>query len=305
MQIFRRFVFGIGLVLLLGSAASAADPRDPKTLASTASAIQRWLATAGLDKSLAVEKVRWTSRPEDPQRRWLKLELRHLGTSADVEKESALLLSRWQHFGSNSRQSLPETLFYKLVQLSGVDRGDAVVEVFVLDRGILIFHDPGTRALLIRNATDRMIRLPLLLEGLMTGRAGGQPSAVIVSGTQAAKRVSDFLTEYFTEQNRIMRLPAPTFRPKPLQEDYVGLEVEGLKSQVHTNQHYWERLQIDVELKPVPKGHQTIWHLDGRSASGNGKRPPGSYEDDMPDDELQKFAEKLARALQDSLSRQR
>lgn len=51
-------------LILVATVTGTADPHDSATVAATKARFERWLASAKLSETFAVEKVRWGSRPD-------------------------------------------------------------------------------------------------------------------------------------------------------------------------------------------------------------------------------------------------
>ena len=286
-----------GLLLVGILAFPARAESDPQPLPAAQAALEQWLIATGLSDQLSMVRLRRTSRRENPDQRWLGLELRYVARAPQDKTLAADLAERWQEFARKHNRGLPETLFYRLLDVTGFDRADAFVNVFVGDTSFAIFYDRSQRGLVVKNGLDRGVRLPVALEGLL-----GSTPGVNLPTQAGAARIQAFLQGFFRDANRAAGIPAPVFDLAPLESDYAGLSVEGLKGCVESDRRLWERLQVHVELRTTKDGHRAICYLTGKHAGGIGSQRPGAYPEEISDAALERFARRLMATLQAALS---
>jgi hypothetical protein len=122
-------------------------------------------------------------------------------------------------------------------------------------------------------------------------------------------KVQQYLEDFFTRKNREANRPAPQFSLKPLESDYVGLDVQGVRQAVIGSRDYWEYLQISIELRGSPSFQRIVCYLDGGYAAGLGTRVPdmNTYTDFAKgyQADLERFADQLLRGLQEYLASSR
>lgn len=294
------------------SVASSADPHDTAQLVTVRAEIERWLTDNGLSDTLKVEKIRWGARPDDASSQWLKLELRCITNETDPDQENRRIEERFKQFSGTAGLTLAEKLFYKFVHLSGVPRSNAVVHIAVLETNYSIFIDKQHGQLVIQQGVDRNIRQSVALGDFRQPHPTRKSETTLTATANpgdTAKRIQNFLREYFITQNLKSRLPPPQFVLRPLETDYAGLEVQGIKKQVLGQNSYWERLQISIEIKNGAQGRRAVCYLDGQYASGLGTRLPAAdaYTDMEPGFrvQLESFTATLLRTLQENLAMER
>jgi hypothetical protein len=289
----------------------AADPQTREGRATIASQLTQWLQADGLAQQIELQKLRWGSRIDNPLARWLKLELRFRAQSTDQAQEDRRfeqLLSQYQGVAGSD---LPQTLFYKLAHAAGLPRGDLYVAIAILGRSLEVFLDRSSGQLLVRTADDRVIRrsVPLVLTSL-AGKAGA--NSVVLGGQnpslELARQVQYVLSQYFERMNRLAGLPAPRLSLSPLEPNYSGIDVEGVRQLVITDKRYWERLQVSIELHQEAGQIRAVCYLDGKYAAGLGTRLPtdDAYADMDPSyrTQLERFVASLLQKLQADLNQE-
>jgi hypothetical protein len=285
------------------------DPRSPEALGAIRGAVEGWIMADGLSESFEVQKLRWGSRADDPSAHWLKLELRFLTQGTDQDLEDRRFLRRLEEYRGTAGLTLPEALFYKLVHLSQIPRGDAYVAIGVLGRTFETLRDQNSGRIIFRETEERLIRRPLMLQGVVAPgpeRKAEAPLRVGDSSDDLPRRVQLYLQDYFSLKNKAAGLKPPQVQLKPLEQDYVGMEVAGIRKVVVTDKNYWEQLQISIEIRKDGGEPRAVCYLDGKYASGIGLRLPAAdaYTDMDPAYrlELERFVDALLRGLQEHLA---
>jgi hypothetical protein len=285
------------------------DPRSTEALAAIRSAVERWIIADELSESFEVQKVRWGTRADDPSAQRLKLELRFVTQGTDQGLEDRRFLQRLKEYRGTAGVTLPEALFYKLVHVAQIPRADAYVAIGVLSRTFETLRDQDSGRIVFRETGDRLIRRPLMLQGSAEPGPERKAEASLRAGAgsnDVARRVQRYLQDYFSLKNRAAGLNPPQLHLKPIEQDYVGIEVEGIRRVVVTDKTYWEQLQISIEIRTDGAERRAICYLDGKYASGIGSRLPAAdaYTDLDPAfrPELERFVDTLLRGLQEHLA---
>lgn len=134
-----------------------------------------------------------------------------------------------------------------------------------------------------------------MFPGTPTPTNPGAPAAL----NDVENRIREFLGAYFKDQ------PQARITFEPAEASYAGATIEGIRGKVLVARNHWERLRIDIELKPPPL--RATCYIDGKFASGSqgGNLPdPRSYRSMEPEyrAELDRFAKGFLSALQQHLS---
>lgn len=301
----------LALAVLLGAASAwTEDVHTPETLARVRGAMDGWFQARGLAPAFELQKLRWGPRDNDPAAQWLKLELRFMPEGTDPDHEDQRFAAALQQFQRANATSLAEALFFKLVHLADIRRADARITVAVLGDTFAVVRDRASGRLRFEPTSDRQARRAVQLPGLADAVPPQRPQANVPGVIQEAAlrdRVQRFLQDFFASRNSKARLPAPQVTLKPLEPDYVGMEVAGIRRIVITDGDFWERLQVSVELRDNAQGRRAVCYLDGGYAPGLGRRLPAAdgYTDmsNKHQADLERFADELMRGLQDHLAR--
>ncbi|MCI0539708.1 MAG: hypothetical protein L0Z50_31250 [Verrucomicrobiales bacterium] len=287
----------------------AAEPRSPEALASVRQGVERWIDASGLAESFEVQKLRWGARSDVRKSQWLKLELRFNSQDTDQNLEDARFRHRLDQYQGTAGWTLPETLFYKLVHLSGVPRSNACVAIHVLSTTVEILLDPATGHFEVREAAGRQTRRTVALPGIVPRSADRVAEVGLQAGGDIGDlpgRVQHYLTHFFVSRNQQVGLNPPRMTLKPLEPDYAGIEVAGIRRVVLTENEFWEQLQISIDLRRDGLGWRAVCHLDGKYASGRGGRLPNqdNYRDMDTDfrPAVERFIDVLLRGLQEHLA---
>lgn len=247
-------------------------------LAETRSRLDAWLLATGVHKQLTTEKLRFVTLFENPDVRRLQWELRLLAPLDDARAQSHL-----------------ETLFYRLLHESGVPRREGVVNLFLADEATYsVSVAPDTRRLAFtRKNTRSTVRISIPLPA-----AANSGVPLKTSPLHLERRITDWLKSYLSNQ------PGVKVTLQALEDDYAGVDAEGLRRKVILSENYWERLRIDIEIKRDPL--RATCHVNGRYAAGRGAQPPDprNYRDFDPDyrADLEKFTNSLLNKLQRDLT---
>jgi len=301
----------LALAGLLGATSSwAADAHAPETLARVRSAMDGWFQARGLAHAFELQKLRWGPRADDPAAQWLKLELRFLTEGTDQDHEDQRFAATLQQFQPSNDRSLAEALFFKLVHLADIPREDARITVAVLGDTFAVARERASGRLRFEPTSDRLARravqLPDLVDAVPAQRLRANVPGVIQASV-LPDRVQRFLQDFFAHRNSEAHLPAPRLALKPLEPDYVGMEVAGIRRIVITGGDFWERLHVSIELRDTAQGRRAVCYLDGGYAPGLGLRLPAAdgYTDmsNKHQADLDRFADELMRGLQDHLAR--
>jgi hypothetical protein len=304
----------VGCLALLSAMALHAQVGEPIELDAARAEVARWLSDNGLAAVLDVQRLAWTSPKNDSSRRRLQLDLGFRSEGGETPEAASERFDRsFTAFRGAGQTDLAQALFYKLVHLAGVPRADAFVAIHVQDENFGIELDATQGRPVMRGDTGRtrLIRRSVGVPeygspGTSAGRGGIALAAV---GTELPRRVQRFLQTYFERSAADARRPAPRVELKPLEPNYAGIEVQGLRQFVLPAQPYWERLHVSIELQAdTGGGSRAVCYLDGRYAAGLGTRLPPltDYVDDMDPkfrSELERFADRLLLALQQELAR--
>lgn len=302
------------LVLFLG-VVTAQSPALPPDLSQAARKIDTWLRETKLSEHLELAKLRLVPHSSlfgnnDGDARSLRLDLRFRRADNEPDKAAKQFTDFVDEYQRANGVSLPDTLFYKLVHLCDWPRNDTLVSIIVLEDRFDIFLDLSSHELVFRQTKQRgparqVITIPLLVNNTTAG-----PSHLTVKSTKTtdpnglAQQIERFLKEHFIEANRAEHLKDPEFAYEPLEPDYVGMKVRGVKKQVLSSDKYWEKLAISVELKSVPEGQKVVCYVSGEYASGIfGKLPSDDDYTDIDEAKLRAFTGNLLRNLQDHISR--
>ena len=302
-------------ILLLLAGIVTAQTQSPAAIPESAqSDLQKWLLEAHLAEQLDFQKLRRISTSpvtkDDPARRSLHLALLFLTNETEEMKAVAKFVDLLNQYQLSNGVSLPETIFYKLIQTCDWPRADAAVEIFVLEDTFAVYLDSATRQVVIREINQRdSVRQPITLP-LAAVTASSGPGHTILKGAKPpdplalARKIEGFFTDYFVEANRKAQLHDPQFRsPEPIEADYVGLQVAGVKRQVLPSDNYWEKITISVEIKSVPEGQKLVCYLSGKYASGLfGRLPNDNDYADIEESKLRSFTGTILRRLQDSFA---
>lgn len=283
----------ISLVVVPGSAFA----EDASTLSAQREAMQHWLETSELSGDFSFVGLHRTSRRDTPDKSWLALEVRWEGRSSEGGGPIAGLKTRWQAFQAAHHRGLGETLFYKLLQVTAVDRSEAVVRLFAGDRTLLVFEDPKAHRLVVADELERQVRTQFAFQ-----QPADDSADVLVRGTGAAARVLKILKAYLTKVSKANR--APMFKGERAEEDYAGMTVEAIKGCARPEGKFWEQLEINVELRPDKGGRRSVIYVAGRQGGGGlGSNPPGEYREEIPDKALDDLSLKLREALEEATAR--
>lgn len=296
-RLLRGLAFSLALVvtLLLPQAPLRAD-EPASSFASRGRAYSGWLTSSGLSSSgLQVVALHLTSQADDPEQTRPVLELRWTPVKRDEGATLQALSKQWQEFARVHHRGLPETLFYKMMQITGATRSQALVTVFVGAESVDIYHDPTSKRIVVAPGTKRQARLPFSFESL-----AGTNEGALIQGDAVPKRVIALLKQYFVRANQTAHLKPPAFSGERTEEDYAGLVVEGVRGDTSSEKGLWQRLEVNVELRPAVKGRRSIVYLLGKHAAGLGTSLPGEYPEDIPDAILEQLALRLRAALESS-----
>jgi hypothetical protein len=304
-----RSALALAMFVSMVAPAFPNDPRSPEALGATRGAVERWITADGLSESFEVQKLRWGTRADDPSAQWLKLELRFLTQGTDQDHEDQRFLCRLEEYQGTVGLPLPEALFYKLVHLAQIPRGDAYVAIGVLGRTFETLRDRNSGRIVFRETEDRLVRRPLMLQGVIAPGPERKAEASLRVGAGSddlPRRVQRYLQDYFLLKNKTAGLKPPQVQLKPLEQDYVGMEVAGIRKVVVTDKNYWEQLQISIEIRNDGGERRAVCYLDGKYASGIGLRLPAAdaYTDMDPAfrPELEGFVDALLHGLQEHLA---
>lgn len=267
--------------------------------------LEHWLASSDLAGALAIEKLRWIGRPEPAGDavNWLQLDVRVRDRGTGLENGNARFIELARTYRGALGRDLGETMFDKLVHVSGVPRADAAVNFLLPDRGYSVTFDAAKGRLRWLEQSQRYLRRPVDLTGLGTQKNRSGTVALTAPADDVAARVEAFLRAYFG------KMPGASLTVKPLERAYAGVVVEGVRGIVIAGRTYFERLEIGFDIFLHESPPRAVCHIDGRYASGIGSRLPvlTSYTDMDPAyrAELEKFADAMIRELQTYLSRPR
>jgi hypothetical protein len=273
--------------------------------ASTSARIGAWLSSSGLAKSLQIEKLRWAGRPDKAEERWLQLELRFVTTTTRRDEENQRFMQMARSYTGALDRGLAETLFYRLVNEAGVPRSRAAVYIIVLDQIYLIAYDAAEARLILQQGLTRDPLRVVVDLGSAGSVADSQRGSVALARdtTDLPSRVQAFLRTYFATT------PAVQVNLRPLESEFAGVDVEGLRARVLSGTRFWERLQISIELRAGPASRRAVCYIDGQYASGFGNNPPAREAfADMETrfaSELERFTNQMLRELQAYLARPR
>lgn len=298
-------------ILLLLAGIVTAQTQSPAAIPESAqSDFQKWLREAHLVEHLDFQKLRRISTSsvtkDDPAKRSLQLALLFLTDETEETKAVGKFVDLLNQYQVTNGVSLPETIFYKLIQTCDWPRADAVVEIFVLEDTFAVYLDSATRQVVIREINQRdSVRQPITLP-LTAVTASSGPGLAVLKGAKPtdpntlARKIEGFFENYFVEANRKAQLHDPQFSPEPIEADYVGLKVAGVKRQVLPSDNYWEKITISVEIKSVPEGQKLVCYLSGKYASGLfGRLPSDNDYADIEESKLRSFTGTILRRLQD------
>ena len=275
--------------------------------------LQSWLRETHLDQHLEFQKLRHISTlsagKDEPTRRSLELGLQFLTNETEENKAVGKFVDLLNQYQTANGVPLPEAIFYKLVHTCDWPRSDAVVDIFVLEDTFAVYLDPSTREVVIREINQRdTVRQAITLPLIPTTRISG-PSQILVKGAKPsdpnalAKKIEGFFQNYFVEANQKAHLNDPQFSLEPIESDYVGLKVAGVKRQVLFTDNYWEKIAVSVEIKSVPEGQKLVCYFSGKYASGLGSRLPSDDDyAEIGESKLRNFSGTILRKLQDYIA---
>ncbi|MDJ0740367.1 MAG: hypothetical protein QNJ91_11655 [Gammaproteobacteria bacterium] len=292
--------------VLSWSLASAGNPHSREGRTAIRGVIERWLAAEGLAQDLELQKLRWGPHADNPDAKWLKLELRFVSQGTNQDQENRRFQQLLERYRGIAGTSLPDRLFYKFLHASGVQRRDAYVAIGVLTRTFESRYDPTAGQLAFRETDDRLIRRSTLLRmPVQTAQVLRKPVGLGFGREDPddlPRRIQHALQRFFLQHNQQAGLPPPQLTLKPLERWYAGIEVQGTRKLVLTDKNYWERLQVSIELHAEGDEVRAVCYLDGMYAAGLGSRLPAEdgYADMDPAyrPELERFVDALLHDLQ-------
>jgi hypothetical protein len=305
--------FGVWVLawLLTAPFAWAADSHSPEALALVRSSVDRWPQSRSLASAFELQKVRWARRADDPAAKWLKLELRFVTQDTDQDLEDRRFVDVLKQFQEANGTSLAESLLYKLVHLADVKRSDAQVSIAVLEHTYALERDPDSGRMIFGPTFIRQLRRTVALPGWAEVANSRRQQASVPGTVQPGvlrDLVESFLQDFFARKNSEAGLPAPQLLLKPLEPDFVGMEVFGIRKLVIPDSKFWEHLEISIDLDETAQGRRAVCHLDGGYAPGvfgwGGLPAADGYTDIMNEyrSDLERFADMLMRALQEHLA---
>ena len=294
----------LGAILLAASRGSGAPTHDAPDLVQVREGFQRWLADSDLSPAFELQKVRWGRRPDQPEREWLKLELTLKPAGWDPHAEDARFKALLQDYRGKGGATLAETLFYKFVEVGGVARADAVVNVFLIGGSYAVFIEDTNHELVVQPGAGRSTERFVDLEALAptTARRRNEVDLPVRGASDdPAPRIRSFLIDYFQKKGDAVRVTAGPHEPY-----YARVTVEGLRKTVMRGNSYWERLEVSIAVTNGKNGPRAICLVSGKYASGRGARLPdaSAYYDMDPDHraELESFVDQMLASLQESLA---
>jgi hypothetical protein len=302
----------IVLLLFIGTISAQSLPLDC-TGSESPPSLQNWLQQTRLTEHFEFQKLRHLSASsegeDDPTRRSLQLGLLFLTKETEETKAVEQFVDVLNQYQVTNGSSLLEAIFYKLIYACDWPRSDALVNIYVLEDTVAVFLDSASRGLIIRPISQRdTVRQTITLALIPNTKVIG-PSQILLKDSKLtepnglARRIEQFFESYFAEANQKAHLDHPQFSLEPVEPDYVGLKVAGVKRQVLPSDNYWEKIAISVEIKSVPNGQKIVCYVSGKYASGLGNRLPSedNYAE-IEESKLRGFTGTILRKLQDYIS---
>ena len=285
-------------VSMLASVSSNVALRSPEALVVIRDAFERWIMDDGLSQSLEVQKVRYGPRADNPSAQWLKLELRFITQNTDQDAEDRRFLEWLEEYRGKTGVTLPEAIFYKLVHAAQIPRADAYVTIKVVERDFETLRDQDAGRIVFRERPNRLIRQPLMLQGIVEPKPEHKaetPSRAGTASNDLSRRVERYLQDYFSLKNKT-GLDPPKVDTVDLEQDHVSIEVEGIKNVVLTGKDYWEQLQISIDIQVDGRA---VCYLDGKYATGIGGFLPAadSYKDMDMNPEFRQKLDRFGKTL--------
>lgn len=300
------------LLLFIGTISAQNQSRDC-TGAESPSSLQNWLQQTRLAEHFEFQKLRHISTSsdgkDDPTKKSLQLGLLFLTNETEETKAVNQFVDVLNQYQITNGSSLPEAIFYKLIHACDWPRGDALVDIYVLEDTVTVFLDSASREVVIRAISQRdTVRQAIILALIPNTKVTGSnqiplKGPKLTDPNALARRIERFFENYFAEGNRKAHLDYPQFSLEPVESDYVGLKVAGVKRQVLPSDNYWEKITVSVEIKSVPDGQKLVCYLSGKYASGLGSRLPSedNYAE-IEESKLRGFTGTILRKLQDYIA---
>lgn len=302
-RVHRRRILPDPRTLLAAAAITcmAAAQPAPVAIETIRTSIGNWLVSEKLTPALEIAKLRHVSSPDNPEQRLLRLELLFVPKTTDVDKEFKRFEELLSAYAASRGVGLPERLFYKLAHTSALPRSGVEVHFLLRGDSYAIRYDAARPGVILEVVRQRDVHktVELLTGDGMTGRAAAASSPL------DARRIQDFLADYFLRHNQEAKLPEPRIHREPIEADYAAIDVWGIRKQVILDRGYWEHLQISVVLSG--HGQRLNCFTDGQFASGVGTKLPdqSAYLDMEPRHkaDLERFVNGLLEQLQQSFRR--